>query len=210
MPILSTTTLLADYLSGGVASSDTASVATLGRALARVESLAANELGYPGSNPTLVSTSYVLRLEGRSSSPKSLFLPVAPVTAIASVYQDTDQEFSSAALISSDDYELETLVNGAELHLKPSGSTSRWFTQERSIKVTCTAGYADEEAMPLTLADALYRWVASWWMRRQSRHLVSQSQGQTTQGLAKLESCPPDVEEILINFRIPGASWGVS
>jgi len=209
MPLLSTTTLLADYLPG-VASTDDASVATLGRALTRVENFAANELGYPGSNPTLASTSYVLRLAGMSTSPKTLLIPVAPVTALASVYQDPDQEFSSASLIASSDYELEVSGNCAEIHLLPRGNTSRWFQEERSIKVTCTAGYATEADMPTALADALYRWVASWWLRRTSRHLTSQAQGQVTQGLAKLEDIPPDVEGILVNFRLLGGSWGVS
>ena len=209
MSMLSTSTLLSDYLTG-VASDDTASVTTLGRALTRVESLTANELGYPGVNPTLASTSYVQRIQGLSSSPKALLIPLAPVTALASVYQDLDQVFGTDTLIASSDYELEVFANGAYLHLLPRGNTSRWLTAERSIKVSCTAGYADEAAMPAALADALYRWVASWWLRRTSRHLTSQAQGQVTQGLAKLDACPPDVEEILVNFRLLGGCWGVS
>lgn len=206
--LLSATTLRTDYLTG-IAASDSTSVDVLGRALARAEAAVAKYLGYPGTSPTWESTSYVLRLAARNLDRQQLTLPVAPVTAIASVYQDLDLAFGASTAVSSSDYEQESRDNGAVLHLLPNGTTSAWYTKARSIKVTLTAGYANEAAIPKSLADAVYRWVADWWLRRVNRHLGSMAQGQVNQSLRNLEAIPPDVEALLAPWRLLGV-LGVS
>jgi len=208
MGVLLSSTLASDYLAG-VASTDTATTAILARALVRAESQVAVHLGYPGLSATLESTSYTLRLRGSRIEPKRLLIPVAPVTAVASVYQDLDLAFGSGTLINSGDYEREDLRCGSYLNLLPTGQTSTWFTAERSIKVTCTAGYADEAAMPTVLADAIYRIVADWWLRRTNRHLGSISAGGQNQSVLDLKDANPDALAILEKFRILG-SVGIS
>ncbi len=206
--LLSATTLRTDYLTG-LNVSDSASVSMLERALARAEAAVAKYLGYPGPSPTWASTSYTLRLAARRFDSNRLTLPVAPVTAVTSVYQDNDLVFGASTQVSSSDYELETLGNGAILHLLPSGSTGAWYTRERSIKVSLTAGYANEAAIPAGLADAVYRWVADWFLRRVNRHLGSLAQGQVNQAIRELEAIPPDVEGLLAQWRMMG-TVGVS
>jgi hypothetical protein len=203
LALLSTTTLRTDYLPG-VASGDSDNIAILGRALARVEILIARYLGYPGASPTWESSSYTLRVAGTTQQPRILALGLAPITAIASIYQDLNLVFDSSTLVASSDYEQENLANGARLYLLPLGTTPSWYTQVRSIKVTCTAGYANEAAVPKPLADACYRWVADWWLRRTNRHLGSIAQGQVNQGLRELEAIPGDIEALLASWRLLG------
>lgn len=205
MPILSASTLATDYLSG-VSSSDAGTLAVLGRALARAEDRAAAYLGYPGAAPTLAQQTYTIRTQGRRSSPRRLPLRVAPVASITSVHQDEDHAFAASTEVTSAQYELETLANGALLHLLPTSTVSSWYTADRSVRVVCVAGYANEAAMPTRLPDALYRWVADWWMRRQIRHLRSQavSGGVVNQGIADLEDMPPDIAQALAELKLLG------
>jgi len=191
MALLSSTTLRTDYLPE-VQAADTASMTTLAAALARAEATIAEHLGYPGASPTWESTSYTLRL--RAVVGDRLILPVAPVTAIASVYQDESMVFGADTAVSPADYEREDLKGGAILHLLPEAtSVATWSDKHRAVKVTCTAGYANEAAIPKGLAHAVYGWVADWWLRRRVRHLENTSQGGTSQTFAALAKLPADV-----------------
>lgn len=201
--MLSASTLASDYLAG-VAASDSTTLAVLGRALVRVESLVAVHLGYPGTSPTLASTSYTLRLKGLRQQPKRLLLTVGPVTAIASVHQDADQAFGASSIVSSSEYETEDHPGGSYLILLPTASVGKWLPVDRSIKVTCTAGYANEAAMPPALSDAIYRIVADWWLRRANRHLGSISAGRQNQSILDLKDASPDAMAVLAQFRLLG------
>lgn len=206
MPLLSTDTLRTDYLPG-VSSGDTETIAVLGRALSRAEAAVARYLGYPGHVPTLASQSYTLRLAAREYDAEVLTVPVVPVTAIASVHQDLLRVFGADSAVSASDYEQENLRNGTLLRLLPSGNFSRWYTRERTIKVVCTAGYANEAAAPPELADAIYRWVADWYLRREIRHLrsVAASAGAINQGIADMEAIPPDIEQLISPYMLLGS-----
>lgn len=206
MALLSTTTLREDYLAD-VSSADSDTTTRLARGLQRAEDLVARHLGYPGTAPTWASTSYTLRLSARRANPRRLLLPVAPVTAIASVYQDLDLAFGASTQITSTQYELEALHNGAYLHILPTATElGAWYQQERSIKVTCTAGYANEAAVPDELAHAVYSWVADWWLGRRSRTLDSSSQGGSTQQRRELAAIPADLADILGPYVLLGAA----
>lgn len=209
MALLSATTLRTDYLPD-VASSDANANAVLARALQRAEDLVSRYLGYPGTSPTWASTSYTLRLAARRSDTSRLLLPVAPVTAITSVYQDTTMAFAASSLVDSGDYELESLRNGAYLRLLPDATVGSWSTAARVIKVTCTAGYANEAAVPDDLAHAVYGWVADWWMKRRVRHLETGSQGGASQSFAAGGQLPDDVREIADAYLLLGTFGGLS
>ncbi|WP_230685362.1 hypothetical protein, partial [Streptococcus pneumoniae] len=63
--------------------------------------------GYPpasaSATPTMESTSYTLYLTGTGG--RDLYLPIRPTTAVASVYDDPDLDFTSSTyLVSSSDY----------------------------------------------------------------------------------------------------------
>lgn len=215
MALLTYSTLRTDYLSD-VASSDSAAEAVLGRALNRAEDLVSRHLGYPGAAPSWASATRTLRLEARRADRTRLLLPVAPVASITSVYQDLDLAFGASTLVTSTDYELETLRTGAYLHLLPSATIGAWYTQPRSIQVTLVAGYANEAAIPDDLAHAVYSWVADWWMKRRIRHLDNVSQGGVSQGvnqgigITPLGAIPFDVREVLESYVLMSATGGLS
>lgn len=216
MALLTYATLRTDYLPD-IASGDTGATAVLGRALDRAEALVSQHLGYPGTSPTWASTSYTLRLTGPRVATQRLLLPVAPVTAITSVHQDLDLAFGAATEVASTQYELEALRNGAYLNILPTATTiARWYTQSRAIRVVCTAGYANEAAIPKDLAHAVYGWVADWWMKRRVRSFDNVSQSGSSQGVDKgigitpLGAIPDDVREILSAYLLLSAAGGLS
>lgn len=210
MGLLTYATLRTDYLPD-IASGDTGASTVLGRALDRAEALVSQRLGYPGASPTWASTSYTLRLTGSRVDTQRLLLPVAPVTAITSVHQDLDLGFGAAFEVASTQYELEALRNGAYLNILPTATTiARWYVQNRAIKVVCTAGYANEAAIPKDLAHAVYEWVADWWLGRRARGLESSSQAGTSQQRAPLAAIPQDVQDLLAPYVLLSAAGGFS
>lgn len=200
MALLSSTTLRTRHVPD-VQSADTTAVAQLDALLAAAERAAAAYLGYPGAAPSWGSTTYTLRIEAQGDAGK-LYLPVAPVTAIASIYQDTLMQFGASTAVASTEYEQEDTRHGPILHLLPTGTVGAWSTVRRAIKVTCTAGYANEAAIPLDLADAVYRWAADTWNRRRTRALKSSSQGGVSQTFTDLGPPPGDVEAVLAEYLL--------
>lgn len=205
MALLSTTVLLSDYLPG-VKSTETDLVAVLGRALARVEILMATHLGFPGTSPTWESTSTVLRLRATGDT-SELTIPHGAVATIVStagsptVYQDTDLAFGSSTVVLSSYWEQEDNRSHSILHLLPTASVTAWYTAKRSIKVTCTIGYAAEADVPKPLADAAYRWVADWYLRRGGRHIAASANQGSSVNFTTLEAVPADVEPVIGTWR---------
>lgn len=205
--LLSATTFRTQYLPG-VSAADSDSVTRITAILARAEERVVAFLGYPlqsGATVAAWSTgAYVLRLGFRTPVRTRLALPVHPVTAIASVYQDTDKAFGATTLIASGDYEQENLPNGAYLHLLPTGSTGAWYTGDREIKVSCTAGYANEAAIPLVLADAVYRLAQHRYQRAQTGHLDSTSKNGQSESFSEDEDIPARIQNTLSSYRMIG------
>lgn len=171
----------------------------LGVYLATAEQETALYLGYTGTSPTWESASYTLRLEAGGDTAK-LYLPVNPVTAIASIYQDNLLQFGAGSDVASTDYEQQDTTHGPILHLLPSGLTAAWLTRTRAVKVTCTAGYANEAAVPRALADAVYRWASDAWNRRRVRTVDNASQGGTSLTFKALGPPPADVATVLDEY----------
>lgn len=201
--ILSSTTLQERYVPS-VNSGDTATMDVLEGLLEAAESAWALHLRYPGATPTLAQSTYTLRLRRQSAT--RVVIPVGPVSSVTSVAQSDVADFTGSAVVSSSDYELSQLRNGATIDLI-NGLT--WLKGERVIKVVCVAGYADEAAMPLALADAIYRTAADWYVRREAAHMTSISE----QGRSASYSAPADIPA---HLRARAASfvclsaWGVS
>ena len=207
MALLSAETLRTVYARGDIpAAEDT----TLGVMLGAIEVATARYLGYPttntatGAQPLLDATSYTLRLDGDGT--ETLYLPVAPVTAVTSVYQDATQAFGTGTDVDSGDYELVNYPGGAKLVLLPTSTTGSWAEGHRTIKVTVTAGYATEAALPDDLVHALYAWALASYRAQPARHLESTSKGGASQTLRPL-TMPDDVRELLQPLRL-GAAYG--
>lgn len=204
MALLSTTTLRTDYLPD-VQASDSDALAVLGRALDRAETAVARYLGYPGQTPSLGSAAYTFRLSGLEIDPQRLVVPIVPVTAITSVHQDLQRAFASDTEVSASDYEQVDALGATYLDLLPTAtSAAAWYTGHRTIRVICTAGYANEAAIPDDIADAIYRMVASWFLRIRNREKTSSGAGNQTYSLRELAHIPPDAAAILDAYTLSG------
>lgn len=205
--LLSVTTFREQYLLG-VASGDATSITRLTAFLARAEERVVEYLGYPlQSGATIAAWSsgtYVLRLGGSAVRGRRLTVPVFPVTTVTSIYQDSLQIFTTT-LVAPTDYETETLKNGAYIRLFPSSVTGSWLTGEREIKVTVTAGYANEAAIPTILADATYRLAQHRVARNLTSHLESKSAGGGSEQYSPDEEIPAPIRETLAAYRMIGS-----
>tara|TARA_S200002703_G_scaffold2414_1_gene3787 strand:- start:400 stop:1011 length:612 start_codon:yes stop_codon:yes gene_type:complete len=170
--------------------------------LDRVESSVAIFLGYPrgdadgSTSPTLASVSYEFYVDAPFyNNPNALYLPMKPVTAVASWHSDVERLYGSDTAIASDQYDLDT-VNG-RLYLK-STSTATIESGVRANKVVCTAGYS---TVPNDLEHAICVY-ASMLQRAKS----SQGKENTTQRDVTVKfsprTMPQEVKDILNPFRV--------
>lgn len=108
------------------------------------------------TNRTWAETEHTEYYDGRDF-PTKVFLKNFPVTSKTSVtlYDDPDWEYSSADLISSDDYQVD-LERGVIYY------NSRFFQSDQNIKVIYTAGYTDS-TIPAAVKQILIRQAAHWF-----------------------------------------------
>ena len=151
--------------------SGTAEDSTLDTLIARVGAAVARYLGYPpatvGANPTVESASYTLysgpHLGGVevSEDGRRLYLPVRPLTAIASIYDDPNEEYGAATLLGSSDYAI--VGDDGEVRLKPLATWGGFSDVPFSVKIACTAGYT---SVPAEINHAAGLTVAHVYARR--------------------------------------------
>lgn len=217
MALLSVSTLRTRHLPDVLASDSTATT-VLTALLAAAEEMAAVWLGYPAApsaaggalvNATWDSRAYALFLQGTADGQR-LVVPLAPLTAVTSVYLSEDADWpndgslpSNAEEIASTDYRIEHLRNGCRFHVRASGDLGRWPLGPQAVRIVCTAGYANEAALPLGVADAVYRWCADVYTRRRVRLEESVSQGGASQTLREL-GMPKDVADALLPYQLLG------
>lgn len=167
--------------------------------IGRVGRVFARYCGYPpatvGANPTMESASYVLHLDGPGG--QELRLPVWPVTAVTSIYDDPDRNYTSSYLVSSSDYDTE----GSEglVILRPNATHGAWSTSRRAIKATFTGGYS---TVPDDLALAACLMTRHVWDLKNTQGRGSVSQGEQNAQL-RPETIPDVVREVLEPFRLP-------
>lgn len=217
MALLSVSTLKTRHLPD-VSDEDTGATTVLTALLAAAEQMAAVWLGYPAAassaggalvHATWDSRAYVLFLSG-SSDGQRLVVPVVPVTAITSVYLSHDADWLSDGSLPTDaeevaatDYRVERLINGCRLHVRPSGDLGAWPRFAHSVRVILTGGYANEAALPLGVADEVYRWCAKVYQERRGLIEESVSQGGTSQTLRAL-GMPGHVKDSLAPYLLLG------
>lgn len=176
----------------GAASSDdtarlTAIIAAFGEAIAR-------RCGYPpatvGASPTMESASYTRYLTGRGG--RDLTLEPWPVTAIASITDDTTRDFTDASyLVAASDY---TLVDGDRglVVLKSTSTHGAWSCGvRRAIKAVFTAGFV---TVPPALKELAIRACIAAWHRKPADDKYEDA-----------DFFPPAVEAGLGQFLLPGA-----
>jgi hypothetical protein len=113
---------------------------------------------------TLASSSYVLYVD--SPGGRRLRLPVRPVTAIASIYDDPEWTWGSDALVASNDYALLADGGGGALvQLTASAAWGSWTKAQGAIKATVTAGYATGSSCPDFIRHAMGLLVGHYWRK---------------------------------------------
>lgn len=130
----------------------------------------ASYCGWPAASatalPTMESASYTFYVTGEGG--RDLLLPVRPITAVSSVYDDPTLDFTASTyLVSSSDYTLTWIPGtGQMLRLSSTATHGVWSTTPGAIRIVCTAGYA-------TVPDGLKRIaemaVRNWWDMRKTR-----------------------------------------
>lgn len=201
-----------------VSDDDATATTVLTSLLAAAEQMAAVWLGYPAAasaaggalvHATWDSRAYVLFLAG-SPDGQRLVVPVVPVTTITSVYLSTDADWPTDGSLPADaeevvttDYRVERLANGCRFHVRPSGGLGAWPRLAQSVRVVLTGGYANEAALPLGVADEVYRWCAKVYQERRVLIEESVSQGGTSQTLRAL-GMPSHVKDTLAPYLLLG------
>lgn len=182
---------------------------TLATLIARVDAAFARYCGYPPATaiatPTLESASYVLYLTGAGT--RFLTLPIRPVTAVASVYDDLDLDFNDAAdLVASADYALRwDPARGQQLVLTSTSAHGSWSTAAGAIKLTCTAGFT---TVPSDILEAVRLAARQWWDRRKRRGKTSVSDNGGSIQYADEDILTDEVKALLGSFRLPSTAIG--
>jgi len=168
--------------------------------VSRFDALASAVMGYPNQSSgalSIESGTYVEYLDGPGG--RELALTVKPVTAIASVYDDPDLDYTdSADLISSDDYTLYGIEG--RVILDYNATDTAWSVGRRHIKVTYTGGYSGG-TMPNAIKHAACLQVAHWYQSRAHIGRTNLSSGGQTVALKTLELLP-EVKEALRPYRL--------
>lgn len=170
-------------------------IAEAGRAFARW-------CGYPGLSPTMESASYTLYVDGPGG--RDLYLPVQPVTAVSSIYDDSTLDFTSSNyLVSSSDYTLVTQQDGhAIVRLKSTSSWGIWRDGKGNIKAAVTAGFS---TIPEDLKRLCAMAVRHAYDQRTTQGKRHTSSGGSSTGFDDAHYLPDEVREGLWQFRLPGA-----
>lgn len=122
--------------------------------------LIARVCGYPtpsaSAAPTMLSTAYTLIID--SPGGRNLSLPVWPVTAVSSVYDDPGGDFESTDLVDSGDYTIKYLPGaGWVLRLTKDSTLGGWSRGRQCIQIAFTGGYVDPPEALVQSAVALVR-----------------------------------------------------
>lgn len=199
MAVLTAAELRASFLQG---ISGTAEDTYLGLAITRAEGAIARYLGFPsvsGAVPSLASGSYTrygpdadsgIRIDG-----PNLYLEPRPVSAVTSIYDDTNEAWGSDTLVSSADY----TVFAWGVRLKPTSSHGEWSETANAIKATFTAGWT---TYPVDLVQAVGMLCRHWILLRDRQGYSSLPTEAGNAGLRE-ETIPAAVKEIIDPLRLP-------
>lgn len=184
--------------------SNTAIDTELNALIARIEKGIANYLGYPFNeallSPTLESTTYTFYVDAPIyNDVYTLQLPIAPVTAIASIHADANREYDSGTLIDSSTYTLDQKYG--RVILKPKDTTRFFANGYRSNKVVCTAGFSSAPA-DLEHAICVLASMAQRNKTNQGKESITSRNGSIR---LTPKNMPLEVKEYLWPYRSPNA-----
>lgn len=179
--------------------SGTGSDTLLDTLISRAGAALARYCGYPPASatasPTMESTSYTIDFTGQGG--RDLDLGLYPVTAITSVYDDPDLDFTDAAdLVASSDYAIQ---RGRVLRLTSTSTHGAWSTTPEAIRVAFTAGYS---TIPADMKDIAGRAVRAAYDWLSTAGKLSMSQGGLSVQYPDEAFLTPHVELALAPHRL--------
>lgn len=184
----------------------TAEDATLDVLIARAGQMMAMWCGYPRASatsaPTMESTTYVLDLDGPGG--RDLVVPVWPLTAVTSIYDDPAGDFGADTLVDAADYAILDGTRGV-VRLRSTSVHGAWSTGSRTIRVTCTAGYTAPDA---ALQHACAMVVKHLWSLRRVQGAVSASQGGASTAREDAALLPREAVDALWPYVLPSRLLG--
>lgn len=156
--------------------------------------------GYPPASSGVVATmetaTYTRYLSGKGG--RDLYLDVAPVQSVTSIYDDPVQDFAAATLVASGDYSILD-GNAARIRLTSTAAHGEWQKGGETIKATFVAGFS---TVPADVKQAACLQVQHWYSLRQIAGKTSQSIGNGSIGLRD-ETMPAAVKQLLSAYRLP-------
>jgi|GEM_PF-2089472 len=174
------------------ASLTTADDSRLDDVIANVGAVFARHCNYPpasvGANPTMESASYTLYTD-RGASPilrlstTAIMIPAVPVTSVTSIHDDSDRDYGSGDLVSSDDYDLDG--DTGLVSLRPTRSHGGWSASFAAVKIVCAAGFS---TIPDDLKHAAIVQTIAWY-----RGIQRAGSENTSQGGASVRFAPRDL-----------------
>lgn len=174
--------------------------------VARVGVVLAAWCGYPeasaGGSPSMESASYTEIVDGPGG--RELRLPVWPVTAIASIYDDPGWTWAAADLVAAGDYG-SAPQDGRQglVVLAETASHGSWSTGRRAIKATFTAGFTTVPADVKLAAQLAVR--AVFDLRRQQGKASVSGSGAMSMSLREEEVVIAAARQVIGHRRLPGA-----
>lgn len=180
----------------------------LGTLIDRFEAVLSAWCGYPPASATasasMASTSYTLYLTGQGG--RDLWLPLRPVTAIASVYDDPDGDWGATTLVSSGDYALfYDPARGQSIRLTSTATHGTWSSSPRAIKVALTCGYS---TAPQPYRLAVEAAVRNLYTLRGHSGLTSESGNKGNFSYTDEELFPEEVQRLAAPLRLPSVAVG--
>ena len=188
--------------------SGTGSDTLLDKLIAAVGVAIATHLGYPrkdattdASVETLTYTWYSGGNNGRVQvDGRKLILPARPVTSVTSVYDDADQGYAAATLVTSTDYTTDA-VDGS-IRLLPSATHGGWSTSEYAIKVVAVCGFT---TIPTDIKFAA-RWCVRHWWEINGRGLSEQISAEGVSITPPTIAIPKPAKDLLKDYRM-ASGW---
>ena len=171
--------------------------------LDRVESAAARYFGWvkPDGNyysPQLLAATYTFYLNGPTiGNPAVLQLPIRPVNSITSIHSDPNRQYDSSTQLSSDDFDLDSLLGQAILD--PINASDSFDYAFRAIKVVANCGFT---ALPGDLEHGICVWASQLHRNKANQGKDSITQRAATVSISP-KSMPPEVKEYFAPFREP-------
>ena len=168
--------------------------------LERVECAIARYFGWvkpdSSADPQLLAATYTFYLNGPTFGNSTVLqLPIRPVNSITSIHSDPNRQYTSDTQLSSDDFELDSLLGQAILD--PVNAADGFDRAFRAIEVVANCGFS---SLPADLEHAVCVWASQLHRNKATQGKDSITQRAATVSISP-KSMPPEIKEILAPFR---------